>query len=83
MDIGAAILIRHALIDLRDRGAAIVVVSEDIDELYQISDRLCAICQGELSPIANTQEVNIETLGQWMAGQFIPLHPSAGVAPHA
>lgn len=83
VDIGAAILIRHALIDLRDRGAAIVVVSEDIDELYQISDRLCAICQGELSPIANTQEVNIETLGQWMAGQFIPLHTSAGVAPHA
>lgn len=83
VDIGAAILIRHALIDLRDRGAAIVVVSEDIDELYQISDRLCAICQGELSPIANTQDVNIETLGQWMAGQFIPLKTPAGVAPHA
>jgi ABC-type uncharacterized transport system ATPase subunit len=71
VDIGAAILIRHALIELRDQGAAIVVVSEDIDELYQISDRICAICQGELSPIKNTQDVNIETLGQWMAGQFV------------
>jgi ABC-type uncharacterized transport system ATPase subunit len=71
VDIGAAILIRHALIELRDKGAAIVVVSEDIDELYQISDRICAICQGELSPIKKTQNVNIETLGQWMAGQFI------------
>ena len=71
VDIGAAILIRHALIELRDQGAAIVVVSEDIDELYQISDRICAICQGELSPIKNTDDVNIETLGQWMAGQFV------------
>ncbi len=70
VDIGAAILIRHALIELRDQGAAILVVSEDIDELYQISDRICAICQGELSPIQKTQDVNIETLGQWMAGSF-------------
>ncbi len=70
VDIGASILIRHALIKLRDEGAAILVVSEDIDELYQISDRICAICQGDLSPIKKTQDVNIETLGQWMAGQF-------------
>jgi len=70
VDIGAAILIRHALIDLRDKGAAIIVVSEDIDELYQICDRICAICDGELSPVKNTQDVSIEQLGQWMAGQF-------------
>ena len=70
VDIGAAVLIRHALIELRDKGAAIIVVSEDIDELYQICDRLCAICDGEISPVKNTQDVNIEQLGQWMAGQF-------------
>jgi simple sugar transport system ATP-binding protein len=70
VDIGAAVLIRHALIALRDKGAAIIVVSEDIDELYQICDRLCAICDGQLSPIKNTQDINIEQLGQWMAGQF-------------
>lgn len=70
VDIGAAILIRHALIHLRDQGAAIVLISEDIDELYQVSDRIGAICDGELSPFAATQQVGIETLGQWMAGQF-------------
>ncbi|NVK38474.1 MAG: ABC transporter ATP-binding protein [Gammaproteobacteria bacterium] len=70
VDIGAAVLIRHALIELRDQGAAIVVISEDIDELYQICDRLCAICQGEISPIKATQDVSIEQLGQWMTGQF-------------
>lgn len=70
VDIGAAILIRHALIDLRDQGAAILVVSEDIDELYGISDRICAICDGELSPIEETAKVSINQLGQWMAGNF-------------
>ncbi|MFT6905174.1 MAG: ABC-type uncharacterized transport system ATPase subunit [Oleiphilaceae bacterium] len=70
VDIGAAILIRHALVALRDQGAAILVVSEDIDELYGISDRICAICDGELSPIADTHTVNINLLGQWMAGNF-------------
>ena len=70
MDIGAAILIRHALINLRDQGAAILVVSEDIDELYGISDRICAICDGRLSPLAKTDDVSINQLGLWMAGDF-------------
>jgi len=70
VDIGAAILIRHALINLRDQGAAILVVSEDIDELYSISDRICAICDGKLSPIKATKEVSINQLGLWMAGDF-------------
>ena len=70
VDIGAAILIRHALIDLRDQGAAILVVSEDIDELYSISDRICAICDGKISPLAKTEDVSINQLGLWMAGDF-------------
>ncbi len=70
VDIGAAILIRHALVALRDQGAAILVVSEDIDELYSISDRICAICDGRLSPVAKTAEVTINQMGQWMAGDF-------------
>ena len=84
VDIGAAILIRHALIELRDQGCAIIVVSEDIDELYQISDRLCAICDGHLSPIKSTQDISIDTLGQWMAGHFDTdgSIPASGEAAH-
>ncbi|MDF1764359.1 MAG: ATP-binding cassette domain-containing protein, partial [Oleibacter sp.] len=70
VDIGAAILIRKALIALRDQGAAILVISEDIDELYEICDRLGALCDGRLSPIKPTREVTIGTLGQWMTGTF-------------
>jgi ABC-type uncharacterized transport system ATPase subunit len=70
VDIGAAILIRHELIKLRDEGCAVLVVSEDIDELYSISDRICAICDGELSPTKPTHDVSINQLGMWMAGDF-------------
>ena len=69
----------------RDEGAAIIVVSEDIDELYQISDRIGAICDGQLSPVKPTQDVGIETLGQWMAGQFghDSANPSSLESAHA
>lgn len=70
VDIGAAILIRHELIKLRDQGAAVLVVSEDIDELYAISDRICAICDGKISPVANSSDVSINQLGLWMTGDF-------------
>lgn len=70
VDIGAQIAIHKALIKLRDQGCAILIVSEDLDELFQISDRLGAICHGELSPILPTDEVSVAQLGCWMAGQF-------------
>src|SRR5262249_47535081 len=50
VDIGASMLIRQALIDLRDRGVAVLVVSEELDELFMICDRLAVIAQGRLSP---------------------------------
>jgi len=70
VDIGAATAIHKALITLRDQGAAILVVSEDIDELFLISDRLCAICNGQLSPSKATIDTSIEEVGQWMTGVF-------------
>lgn len=79
VDIGAAILIRHELIKLRDEGAAVLVVSEDIDELYSISDRICAICDGELSPVAPTRDVSINQLGMWMAGDFHSISEDASL----
>ena len=70
VDIGAQIAIHEAMIALRDAGCAILVVSEDLDELFQISDRLCAICDGQLSPIAATESTSLEQVGCWMAGDF-------------
>lgn len=70
VDVGAANLIHQQLIRLRDAGAAILVITEDLDELYLLSDRLGAICGGRLSPVQTKAEVPLAQLGQWMTGAF-------------
>jgi simple sugar transport system ATP-binding protein len=70
VDVGSAVAIHEALVKLRDQGAAVLLISEDLDELYQLCTRIGAICAGRLSPLAPTGEVSIEQLGQWMAGEF-------------
>ena len=71
VDIGAASAIHRQLIALRDQGAAILVVSEDIDELFVICDRLTALYEGQLSSIVKTEDTNIAEIGKWIAGGFI------------
>ncbi|MDD0999942.1 ABC transporter ATP-binding protein [Pseudomonas sp. TNT2022 ID1044] len=76
VDVGAAATIHRALIALRDAGAAILVISEDLDELFQISDRLGALCSGRMSPLQATVDTRLTDVGGWMAGQFdIPQSP--------
>ncbi|MBX8623566.1 ABC transporter ATP-binding protein [Pseudomonas glycinae] len=70
VDVGAAATIHRALIALRDAGAAILVISEDLDELFQISDRLGALCGGRLSALQDTAQTRLSDVGGWMAGQF-------------
>ncbi len=70
VDVGAATAIHKSLIELRNQGAAILVISEDIDELFLICDRLGAICHGQLSPFKPTLETDISEIGRWMAGDF-------------
>jgi simple sugar transport system ATP-binding protein len=71
VDVGAALAIHQALLELRDQGAAILLISEDIDELFLLADRMAAVCDGYLSPLVKTEETNIDQIGQWMAGTFI------------
>jgi simple sugar transport system ATP-binding protein len=78
VDVGAGAAIHRALLALRDEGAAILIVSEDLDELLAISDRVGAICGGRLSPVVPTEEAGRERLGQWMSGMF-----GAGAEAHA
>ncbi|MFJ4053768.1 ABC transporter ATP-binding protein [Pseudomonas sp. NPDC089743] len=70
VDVGAAAAIHRALIALRDAGAAILVISEDLEELFQISDRIGALCSGRLSPLKATAQAHTVEVGGWMAGQF-------------
>lgn len=70
VDVGAAQLIRQTLIDLRNRGVAVLVISEELDELYAICDRLAVIAGGRLSPLMASADLPIEQLGVWMTGAF-------------
>ena len=68
VDVGAPAQIRQALIDLRDGGVAVLVVSEELDELFEICDRLAVIAQGRLSPAKPIHETSAEEIGMLMAG---------------
>jgi general nucleoside transport system ATP-binding protein len=68
VDVGAAALIRRELLALRDAGCALLVVSEELEELFEISDRLLVIAKGRVSPPVATREATIERIGQWMSG---------------
>ena len=71
VDVGAAAQIRQALLDLRDSGVAILVVSEELDELFEICDRLAVMAQGRLSSPKPVRETNAEEIGMLMSGAFI------------
>jgi ABC-type uncharacterized transport system ATPase subunit len=68
VDVGAAALIRGELLKLRDAGCALLVVSEELDELFEIADRLIVIAQGRMSPSIATADATIERIGEWMSG---------------
>jgi len=68
VDVGAAAQIRGEILALRDAGCAVLVVSEELDELFEISDRLHVIAKGRLSPSLDRQDATIERMGEWMSG---------------
>ncbi len=70
VDVGAAAVIRQRLIDLRDEGVAVLVVSEELEELFEIADRLHVMFRGRLSPSVRTAQTDIEHIGLAMTGDF-------------
>ena len=68
VDAGAAQTIHAALRELASNGAAVLVISQDLDELIKISDRIAAICAGALSDIYPVQAVSVQQIGMLMAG---------------
>jgi simple sugar transport system ATP-binding protein len=68
VDASAAAAIRQALLDLAAGGTAVVVISQDLDELMEIADRFGALNEGRLSRVRPTSELNIEEIGLMMGG---------------
>ncbi|HSV52570.1 MAG TPA: ABC transporter ATP-binding protein [Burkholderiaceae bacterium] len=68
VDVGAAAQIRGEILALRDAGCAVLVVSEELDELFEISDRLYVIAKGKLSPSIDRAQATVAQIGAWMSG---------------
>lgn len=68
VDMAAAVFIRQQLIDLSKQGTAVLVLSEELDELFEISDQLAVIADGALSPLTKTADTSMEQIGVWMSG---------------
>lgn len=68
VDAGATQTIRRSLRRLAAKGAAVLVISQDLDELMEMSDRIGAICGGRLSRFYPTLEMTVEKVGLLMAG---------------
>jgi ABC-type uncharacterized transport system ATPase subunit len=77
VDAGAASVIRRALIDLADRGTAVLVISQDLEEIFSICDRIAVIHQGRLSSAFPALEFTSEKVGLLMGGA----HPEAHDVP--
>ncbi|MDD4886761.1 MAG: ABC transporter ATP-binding protein [Thiomonas sp.] len=68
VDVGAAAQIRAELLALRDAGCAVLVISEELDELFEIADRLQVMARGKLSPSIARADATVEQIGMWMSG---------------
>lgn len=68
VDVGAAAQIRAELLALRDAGCAVLVISEELDELFEISDRLLVMAKGKISPPLATRDASLDLVGRWMSG---------------
>jgi simple sugar transport system ATP-binding protein len=75
LDIGASEYVREQLLEERRKGTAIMLISEDLDEILALSDRIAVIYEGQIMDIVSRENATPEKLGLLMAG----VHPEEGV----
>jgi len=71
VDAGAAAAIHKSLQAMANNGMAVLVISQDLDELMLISDRIAALCGGRLSALHPTEDISVQQLGLLMGGASI------------
>ena len=68
VDIGAALEIRKQIINIAENGALVILISQDIDEIFMLSDIISVIYDGKLSKQFNKNKISIEQVGLLMGG---------------
>jgi len=70
VDVGSANEIRRKLITLRDEGVGILLISEELEELFEIADRMYVIRSGRMSNSIQTSDVSPDEIGEYMIGEI-------------
>jgi simple sugar transport system ATP-binding protein len=68
LDVGAMEYVHQRILDERERGAAVLLISEDLDEIFALSDRMVVLFEGEVIGEAMVEEASREQIGLWMSG---------------
>ena len=68
LDFAAVAEIRSQIMAARNRGVAVLLVSEDLDELLELADRILVMCNGRIVHETDVQSADLATIGQHMAG---------------
>jgi simple sugar transport system ATP-binding protein len=68
VDAGAARTIRQALVDLARQGSAVLMISQDLDEIFEIADRIAVLSEGRLSPAYPAETMTADQIGLLMGG---------------
>ena len=68
LDVGAIEYIHKQLVEQRNEGKAVLLVSLELDEVMDISDRIIVMYEGEIVADVNPKEITVEELGLYMAG---------------
>lgn len=68
LDVGAMEYVRQRLIDQKERGVAVLLISADLEEIFQLADRVAIIFEGKIMGIMDRSEINLNSIGLMMAG---------------
>jgi general nucleoside transport system ATP-binding protein len=68
LDVGATEYVHQRILEERARGAAVLLVSEDLDEIFALSDRIAVLFEGEVMGESVIEEASREQIGLWMSG---------------
>jgi ABC-type uncharacterized transport system ATPase subunit len=68
LDIAATEYVRKKLLDVRAAGCAIILISEELEEILNLSDRVAVLYEGQIVKVANVDDVTLDEIGLLMAG---------------
>jgi simple sugar transport system ATP-binding protein len=68
LDVGATEFVRQKLVEQRDRGVAVLLISTELEEILSLSDRIAVIYEGQIMGMVDPKQVTVQELGLLMAG---------------